>query len=58
MEDIHLGEYAKQTSVHAQAVEDGDNGFENQPEYGRKYDPRHDKRGTSTIRLNTRRSMH
>lgn len=32
------------TTVHAQAVESGDNGFLEQPEYGSSYDPAHDKR--------------
>lgn len=45
MEKLHLDSALKpDTSVHAQAIDDGDNGFLAQPEYGSKYDPAHDKR--------------
>lgn len=46
MNSLRLDEFGKDTTVHAQADEYGENGFEDQPEYGRNYDPRDDKRGT------------
>ena len=48
MESHQLADYpTKTTEVHALAVENGDNGFADQPAYGEKYDPSHDKRGMS-----------
>lgn len=58
MDDIALKDYPKGPSIHSQAVDesprrehihaaavdDGDNGFAAQPEYGKGYDPSHDKR--------------
>ncbi|TKA68828.1 hypothetical protein B0A55_08729, partial [Friedmanniomyces simplex] len=45
MESHQLQDYpVKGTEVHALAVEDGDNGFADQPQYGEKYDASHDKR--------------
>ena len=41
---IKLDDYDKKTTVHAKAVDEDDNGFANQPAYGEKYDPSHDKR--------------
>lgn len=41
---LKLEDHSKHTTVHAQAVEEDDNGFANQPEYGRSYDPAHDKK--------------
>ncbi|TKA75574.1 hypothetical protein B0A55_07933 [Friedmanniomyces simplex] len=45
MNDIQLHDYRKGSSVHAHAIGDGDNGFANQPKYGKRYDPNDDKHG-------------
>ena len=45
MDHIHIPTLPKvDTTVHAEAVDDGDNGFEDQPVYGKGYDPTNDKR--------------
>lgn len=49
MESIQLDKYGQNTTIHAQAEEDGANGFDKQPEYGRNYDPSDDKRGMDSF---------
>ena len=45
MEKVPLDSLLKpDTTVHAQALDDGDNGFTAQPEYSSNYDSSHDKR--------------
>lgn len=44
MDDLPLEQHSKELTVHAQAVEDGDNGFASQPVYGKDYNPDHDKK--------------
>jgi len=58
MDDVQLEEYPKTTSVFAQAVNDGDNGFATQPEYDRKYHPNEDRRGMHSTRLAARSGGH
>lgn len=45
MSEVHLETREKDSAVHAQSVDDGVNGFDTQPQYGRGYDPGNDKRG-------------
>lgn len=49
MADIHLEQYGKDSTIHAQSVGDEANGFDTQPEYGDGYDPGNDKRGKDSI---------
>ncbi|KAK3639639.1 hypothetical protein LTR22_017372 [Elasticomyces elasticus] len=44
MNDIQLQDYRKGSSVPFHATDEGDNGFANQPEYGKRYNPSDDKR--------------
>ncbi|KAK3636192.1 hypothetical protein LTR56_014355 [Elasticomyces elasticus] len=44
MNDIQLQDYRKGSSVRAQSIGAGDQGFANQPEYGKRYDPDSDQR--------------
>ncbi|KAK5682094.1 hypothetical protein LTS10_005219 [Elasticomyces elasticus] len=44
MNDIQLQDYRKGSSVRAQSTGAGDQGFANQPEYGKRYDPDSDQR--------------
>lgn len=57
MESIQLDKYGQNATIHAQAEDDGANGFDKQPEYGRNYDPSDDKRGTHSYGMQRWRAI-